>query len=121
PVGNVVVSGRTIAVAGDGTLLHDLNPAGALPAIPLRVTPGGTRLSDPDALRAVALLAAAPSPMLARISQVTTVAPHGLVAQLRAGPSLYFGDPNRLAAKWIAASAVLADPGSAGALYIDVT
>jgi cell division protein FtsQ len=121
PVGAVQVSGRTIAVAGDGTLLHDATPPPTLPSIPLRVTPGGTRLSDPNALGAVALLAAAPSPMLQRISQVTTVVAHGLVAQLRAGPSIYFGDHSRLAAKWIAVTSVLADAGSAGALYIDVT
>jgi cell division protein FtsQ len=121
PVGAVVVSGRTTAVAGDGTLLHDVTPAPDLPSIPVRVTPGGARLSEPNALAAVALLAAAPSPMLERISQVTTIASHGLVAQLRTGPSIYFGDSRRFAAKWIAVTSVLADAGSAGALYIDVT
>ena len=59
--------------------------------------------------------------MLARVNQVATVAQHGLVVQLRDGPSIYFGAPDRLAAKWLSATAVLADPGSAGALYIDVT
>jgi cell division protein FtsQ len=121
PVGAVVVAGRTIAVAEDGTLLHDVVPSSALPSIPLRVPPGGKRLSDPQALRAVALLAAAPYQLLARISQVTTVAPHGLVAQVRNGPSIFFGDTGRLAEKWTAVAAVLSDPGSAGALYIDVT
>jgi hypothetical protein len=72
-------------------------------------------------VHAVRLLAAAPYQLLARISQVTTVAPRGLVAQIRGGPSIYFGDPQELSSKWIAASAVLADPGSAGAVYIDVT
>ena len=52
---------------------------------------------------------------------MTTVAPHGLVAQIRGGPSVYFGDDTELSQKWIAASVVLADPGSAGAEYIDVT
>jgi hypothetical protein len=56
-----------------------------------------------------------------KISQVTRVAPHGLVAQIRGGPAIYFGDLTELAQKWIAASEVLADAGSAGALYIDVT
>ena len=121
PVGAVVVAGRTIAVAGDDTLLHDVIPAASLPAIPLRIPPGGSRLTDPDATRAVAVLAAAPYPLLLRISEVATVAPHGPVAALRSGPSIYFGDATRLTAKWIAATAVLADPGSAGALYIDVT
>jgi cell division protein FtsQ len=121
PVGAVAVGGRTIAVAGDGTLLHDVRVSPSLPAIPLGVPPGGTRLSEPGALHAVALLAAAPYAMIARISQVSTDASHGLVVQLRSGPSIYFGDAGRLAAKWIAAIAVLTDAGSSGAAYIDVT
>lgn len=121
PVGAVVVGGRAIPVAGDGTLLHDVTPSASLPSIPLRVLPGGSRLTDPQARGAVAVLAAAPSPILSRVSQVTSVSTHGLVAQIRNGPSIYFGDAARLPAKWIAAAAVLADPGSAGADYIDVT
>ncbi len=121
PVAVVVVGGRQISVAGNGTLLHDLSGTGTLPQIPLKVDPGGRRLTDPDALDAVALLSSAPSALLTRVSEVTTVAPHGLVAQIRGGPSLYFGDPAGLRAKWAAVAAVLADPGSAGALYIDVT
>jgi cell division protein FtsQ len=121
PVGAVLAAGHEIAVAGDGTLLHDLPVAGSLPQIPLRVPPGGRRLTGHDALAALAVLSAAPYQWLGRIGQVVTVAPHGLVAQLRGGPSIYFGDGARLRAKWAAASAVLADPGSAGALYVDVT
>jgi cell division protein FtsQ len=121
PVGVVEVAGQKIAVASDGTLLHDLAPPASLPAIPVRVPPGGRRLSDPDALRAVAVLAAAPTALLGRISQITTLTGHGLVAQLRDGPSIYLGDGTQAAAKWTAAIAVLADPGSAGASYIDVT
>lgn len=121
PVGAVVVAGRTVPVAGDGTLLHDVSAPSPLPTIPLRVPPGGTRITERSALAAVQLLAAAPSRMLGKVSQVTTVAAHGLVAQLRNGPSLYFGDTERLAAKWLAAAVVLGAPGSAGALYIDVT
>jgi cell division protein FtsQ len=121
PVGVVVLGGRTIAVAGDGTLLHDGVASGTLPSIPLRAAPSSTRLSDPEAARAVALLAAAPYQLLAQIAQITTVPPHGLVAQLRGGPAIYFGDPTGAGAKWRAAIAVLADPGAAGAGYIDVT
>jgi cell division protein FtsQ len=121
PVGAVVAGGRQIAVAGDGTLLHDVAALGSLPQIPLRVAPGGRRLTDHDALSAVALLRAAPYQWLGRISQVSMVSSHGLVAQIRGGPSVYFGDDARLGAKWAAAAAVLADPGTAGALYIDVT
>jgi cell division protein FtsQ len=121
PVAAVVVGGHTIAVAGDGTLLHDVTAVQTLAVIPLRVPPGGSRLTDPAALGSVGLLAAAPWQLLARVTQVTSMPQHGLVAQLRNGPSIYFGDSGRLNAKWIAASAVLADAGSGGAEYIDVS
>jgi cell division protein FtsQ len=121
PVAAVQIGGRTVPVAADGTLLHDVVASAPLPLIPLRVPPGGTRLTEPGAVQTVALLAAAPYPLLAKISQVTTVSGHGLVAQIRGGPSVYFGGAADLTAKWSAVSALLADSGSAGALYIDVT
>jgi cell division protein FtsQ len=121
PIAVANIDGRTIAVAADGTLLRDADVSGSLPTIPVRLAPGGPRLSESDSLNAASLLGAAPYPMLARISQVATVAPHGLVVQFRSGPNVYFGDTGRLAAKWQAAAAVLADPSSAAAGYIDVT
>ncbi len=121
PVAAVVVAGRTIAVAGDGTLLHDVIASPNLPTIPVTVLPGGTRLSDPHALAAVQLLAAAPYQLLAHVSGVQTTAAHGLVASVRNGPSLYFGDTTRLEAKWAAVATVLADQGSSSSVYIDVT
>jgi cell division septal protein FtsQ len=120
-VAAIDVGGRRIAVAADGTLLHDVPATASLPMIPLRVPPGGPRLTGPGSAGAVALLAAAPYPMLIRIAQVTTVTGHGLVAQVRGGPSIYFGEGGQLRAKWASAIAVLADPSSAGAAYIDVT
>jgi cell division septal protein FtsQ len=121
PIGTVQIAGRNVAVAGDGTLLHDASPGGQLPVIPLRVTPGGPRIRNGADLQLVDLLAAASYQLLTRVSRVGTIAPHGLVAQLRNGPAVYFGDATQLRAKWLAASAVLADNGSVGALYIDVT
>ena len=121
PVGAIVAGGRAIPVAGDGTLLHDVAATGSLPWVPLRMLPGGARITDARAENEIALLAAAPDQMLSHIGQVTNIAAHGLVAQVRGGPSIYFGDTTRLEAKWSAAAGVLADPGSAGADYIDVT
>jgi len=120
PVAMVAVAGRNVAVASDGTLLHDFVVSSPLPLVPLAVPPGGPRVTSP-ALQAVKLLAAAPAQLLAKVAQVTTMPGHGLVAQLRAGPNVYFGDASSARAKWIAATAVLADPGSAGASYVDVT
>ncbi|MBV9604698.1 MAG: FtsQ-type POTRA domain-containing protein [Solirubrobacterales bacterium] len=120
PVGALLAGGRAIAVTGAGTLLHDVS-AGSLPAIPVRLLPGGSQVTDAGTLEALALLSATPSRMLARIAQVTSGSAHGLVAQLRSGPSIYFGDASDLDAKWVAATEVLAEPSSAGAVYIDVT
>ena len=120
PVGALVAGGQAVAASGDGTLLREV-PTGSLPAIPIASLPGGSRVTDRPALDALALLAAAPAQLLPRISQVTTTAPQGLVAQLRDGPAIYFGDTSDLDAKWTSDTDVLADPGSAGASYIDVT
>lgn len=121
PVGVVLAGGQKVDVAGDGTLMYDVPVSANLPVIPLRVPPGGKQLTDPAGKDEVALLAAAPERLLAKVSAVSTQPTHGLVAQLRGGPSIYFGDASRLAAKWISAEAVLADSGSEGAVYIDVT
>ncbi len=67
----------------------------------------------------VALLAAAPPALRARVTGVD-LGSHGLTAQLSNGPALYFGPAARLAAKWIAAARVLADYTSHGATYLDL-
>jgi cell division protein FtsQ len=121
PVGAVVVAGRATTVASDGTLLADVPVKPWYPQIPLRVPPGGARVTDPIAHAAVAALAAAPYGVLSRIRRVTEDSTHGLIAELRGGLRIYFGEPTELAAKWTAALTVLAAPGSAGAAYIDVT
>jgi cell division protein FtsQ len=120
PVAVVRVAGREIEVAGDGTLLHADTRSGSLPTIPLGIAPGGTRLTG-WARGAVALLAAAPYELLPHISQVVSDPNHGLTAELRNGPRIYFGSGQQLAAKWTSAAAVLADKTSAGAEYIDVS
>lgn len=120
PVAVVEAGGRRIAVAGDGTLLHDMRGDARLPVIWLSVVPGGPRLSG-YALSEARLLAAAPYPLLGRLSQVSDGPAHGLAGQLRNGPSLYFGSGAKLTAKWAAVTEVLASPSSAGAQYIDVT
>jgi cell division protein FtsQ len=120
PLGALVAGRQAVAVSGDGTLLRDV-PAGSLPAIPVSSLPGGPAVTEPAVLSALALLVATPSRLEARISQVTSTSAHGLVAELRSGPSIYFGDDSDLDAKWDSAAIVLADPSSAGATYIDVS
>ncbi len=119
PVGAVLLGGRSVPVAPDGTLLRELPATSDL----ARISAGGTagpRVTDPRARRAVALLAAAPTVLRSRVAAVRVSRAHGLVAVLRHGPALYFGGLDRLAAKWMAASTVLADRGSAGARYVDL-
>jgi cell division protein FtsQ len=120
PVAILDAGGRQTAVAGDGTLLHDALTNSALPTISLGVVPGGTHLTG-YALSEVRLLAAAPYQLLPKIDTVGDGPAHGLVAKLRNGPSIYFGDSTRLGPKWTAAAEVLADSRSAGAVYVDVT
>lgn len=121
PVGVVEVGARRIAVTGDGTLLPNITPATQLPLISLAVPPSAGRLTRAGAIGAARLLGAAPYQFLSRISGVSWQGEHGLVAALRNGPSIYFGQASELAAKWTAAVAVLGDTNSAGASYIDVT
>jgi cell division protein FtsQ len=120
PVAVVSAAGHQVTVSADGTLLRDAAVTGPLPTIALDVVPGGTRVSG-TALGEVRLLAAAPYALLAKVAGVSSDATHGLIAQLRNGPKLYFGAGDQLAEKWAAAAAVLADPSSAGADYIDVS
>ncbi|MDQ3608473.1 MAG: hypothetical protein M3459_06190, partial [Actinomycetota bacterium] len=47
-------------------------------------------------------------------------AERGWAVALRDGPVVHLGSADRLDAKWAAASAVLADPASRGAVYLDV-
>ena len=121
PVGEIMVGGRTVAVASDGVLLHDAAPTSQLPTISLRSAPGGNRITERDGLQLVALLAAAPYQLLGHLAEASSSSAHGLVAQLRNGPNIYFGDAGQLGAKWAAATAVLANSGSDGAQYVDVT
>jgi cell division septal protein FtsQ len=119
PVGAVTVGGRKFAVTANGILLPSVNASG-LASIPVSVPPGGTRVTG-TALSAAALLGAAPGWLRGRVTQVSTTAANGLVAALRNGPEIYFGDAGKLHAKWAAAAAVLADASSQGAAYIDVS
>jgi cell division protein FtsQ len=120
PVAIVDADGQRTAVAGDGTLLSGEPTTASLPTITLAVAPGGTHLTG-SARSEARMLAAAPYQLLAKVTQASNDSIHGLVAQLRDGPKVYFGGGDQLAAKWSAVTEVLADAHSAGAGYIDVT
>jgi cell division protein FtsQ len=119
PVALLTGPAGPVNVAGDGTLLRGLVAPAAVPVLKVAALPAGARVTDSGLMERIGLLGAAPDALLARVDRVF-VGTRGLEAVLRNGPTLYFGDATRAGAKWSAAARVLADSGSAGALYVDV-
>ncbi|HSD81269.1 MAG TPA: cell division protein FtsQ/DivIB [Solirubrobacteraceae bacterium] len=116
-VAALAAAGQRVAVAADGTVLRD-TPAAGLPTVSVRGWAPGGRLEG-AAARAVAVLAAAPPALRARVRRLY-LGPKGWTAPLIDGPVLYLGDSRRATAKWAAAARVLTDAGAAGATYLDV-
>jgi cell division protein FtsQ len=117
-VGAVVAGEQRVPVAADGTIMRT-TPSNGLPEIAAKALPGGSRAGDPRVRRAIAVLSAAPPALRARVRRVY-VSERGWTLPLRDGPTLYLGGSERLAAKWVAAATVLANPSSAGATYLDL-
>jgi cell division protein FtsQ len=109
-----------VPVAADGTILHGLPVEGRLPTVEVEGALGVERLRDGAARAAAAVAGAAPAELRSRIAAVGEDRDEGLVAELREGPELIFGDMTRLRAKWAAAARVLADLEASGASYIDL-
>lgn len=120
PVAVLESGGQRVPVAGDGTLLPDVEVRGALPGITATGATSGGRLSNPTALALAAVAGAAPSQLLARVERIALAAGRGIVVELHQGPELVFGDGARPRAKWVAAGAVLAQESSQGASYLDL-
>jgi cell division protein FtsQ len=118
PVVALRSGGSQTAVAADGTMLRG-TPTSALPVVGVKTMPGGDRVGDAGARRAIRLLAAAPAPLRGRVARVFR-GRRGLAATVQNGPKLYFGGGQRLRAKWSAAAQVLGDSSSQGASYVDV-
>ena len=119
PIAEVDLAGDVVPVGAGGRLMRGVTPGRKLPVLhATRLAPGG-RLTDPQALAAVDVLAAAPEPLRRRVSRIWS-GPKGLSLDLRAGPELFFGSSARATAKWMAVAAVLADSSSEGAVYLDV-
>jgi len=121
PVALLAVPGANpVPVAAGGAVLEGARSGGALPEITLASSVPGEALRDRDALGLVEVAAAAPAGLSEQVESLGRSPSGGVVAQLRAGPEILFGDPTRLEAKWAAAAAALADDASAGAAYVDV-
>lgn len=120
PVALLASGSDRIPVAGDGTLLPDVEAAGDRPVIRASAAASGGRVSDAQARALVAVAGAAPPALLPRAERIAVERDRGIVVELRDGPDLIFGDGSRAHAKWLAATAVLADPSSQGAGYVDL-
>jgi cell division protein FtsQ len=120
PVVMLQVDGGHMMLAADGSVLRGLRSPYPLPAIRSRGGVPQSKLTDPLALRELAVAAAAPRPLARKIAAVGMGATRGLVVKLRHGPQVVFGDDSQIDAKWAAAAAVLADSRAKGATYIDV-
>ncbi|WP_205698691.1 cell division protein FtsQ/DivIB [Conexibacter sp. SYSU D00693] len=118
PVAAVQSGSERTLVAGDGTLLRGAARR-ELAVVTLKTPPVGDRITDQRAGAAIRALAAAPPQLRPKVSRAF-FGPAGLTLQLEDGPALRFGGTDRLAAKWLSASRVLADAGSRGATYLDL-
>jgi len=118
PIAALKSGEQLTAVAADGTILRG-NATQGLTVVGLRATLAGDRIKDSQALRAIQLVASAPAVLRSRLERIYR-GPHGLAATLDNGPKLYFGGAEGFAAKWTAASQVLAHDTARGAKYVDL-
>lgn len=121
PVAVLAYGNERVAVGSGGVLLPDVDPIPRdLPAIDVGALPSGTYLGRGRARRLVAVAAAAPRPLLERVARIRELPGKGLVADLSGGLEVILGSPADLGTKWAAAAAILSDPASRGAAYVDV-
>jgi cell division protein FtsQ len=111
--------GRRVAVASDGTLLPR-SARRSLPAVKVDAIPRGTRLAGETAEERLVLVLAGAPPELRPLLDRAYRAADGVRVAMRTGPTLRFGAPQRLAAKWAAVARVLADASAGGASELDV-
>jgi cell division septal protein FtsQ len=112
--------GRAVPVAFDGTLLPRLAKE-TLPAVAVSAMPTHDGFESPQVRTLVRVLAGAPELLRPQVDHAYfAAAGQGVLIAMRTGPTLELGTSARLAAKWAAATRVLAAPSSTGASEIDV-
>jgi cell division protein FtsQ len=120
PVARISAAGVHAAVAADGVVLGPALASPSLPDVPVPVVPSvGRRVSGVRLGAYLAVLGAAPAPLLGLVSRIYT-GPQGVTVRMANGLLAYFGDGSRPHAKWDSLVTVLTDPTSAGASYVDV-
>jgi len=120
PVAVLDVDGMRTAMAGDGVALGASFLSKSLPTVSgFRIPAPGRSVHGPRLRAELAVLGAAPALLARHVERVFTGA-KGLTVAMRNGLLVYFGDGGEALAKWLSLARVLADPGSAGAAYVDV-
>ncbi|MHB1810639.1 MAG: cell division protein FtsQ/DivIB [Solirubrobacteraceae bacterium] len=120
PVARLTDKQTTTAVAADGVVLGHVLAAHALPQIAVSYVPrAGSSVHAFRTREYLSLLGAASAPLLPLVKRLY-IGAKGLTAKMAGGLLVYFGDASRPHAKWASLAAVLANPESKGAVYIDV-
>jgi cell division protein FtsQ len=118
PVGAVLQGDRPVPATAGGLLLEGVSAAG-LPTIAAKRPPIAGRVTDPGALAALRVAAAAPAPLRSRMLRLWSDG-RGTMLSLRRGPDLVFGSASGAETKWAAAARVLAEDSAQGATYLDL-
>jgi cell division septal protein FtsQ len=113
-----VPGGKGVPVASDGTLLPRIAKA-TLPTVAVESAPTSAGFESPRVKRLVEVLAGAPRALRPELDRAY-LGGEGIRVAMRDGPTLEFGLPAQIAAKWAAATRVLAARSSSGATTIDV-
>jgi cell division protein FtsQ len=131
PVAALALAGTSTAVAADGVVLGAAYLSSGLPVVSdggaargsgATQSPSmeaGGHVTDEPLLQELSVLGAVPGP-LAKLIERAYIGPEGLTVALKGGVLAYFGSGELPHAKWISLVRVLADPSSAGAIYVDV-
>src|SRR4051812_25095917 len=120
PVGILDTPSGRKPVAADGLVLPDVPITGNLPVLATKSAIPSERVTEGRPFDLIRVVGLAPDTLRSRIKWVGIKPETGLVATLKDGPELRFGDATRLPAKWVAATRVLAASAAKGATYIDV-
>jgi cell division protein FtsQ len=120
PVALLQTGAGQLPVAADGLILRGVPLPPGLPLLAGAAAPAGARVTRGLSHALLRVVAGAPEALRTRITFVEVKAEIGLVAHLRNGPDLIFGDATVMDAKWAAGTRVLSSPAARGATYIDL-
>ena len=119
PVATLVMGGKDVPVAADGTVLEG-TIAKDVPPLATNRTPVGGTVTEAAVRDEIRVLAAATAAQRANVAHIQHGA-HGVEVKLRDHEAVaYFGTGEEAADQWVALKRVLGDPASAGATYVDL-